>query len=78
MAQHAGVPEEQLPPPVNETDANLGLMRGFRRASFAPRLAPKQVRHAAQACRMPTVGNDDCCPRRCWCAAPCVLLLLLT
>jgi hypothetical protein len=62
VAQHEGVPEEQLPPPVNEADATLGLMRGFRRASFMPMPAPKQVHHIAQACRTIEVRIDDCCP----------------
>jgi hypothetical protein len=54
VAQHEGVPEEQLPPPVNETDANLGLMRGFRRPSIMPLLFAKQVDYSMVASRTPT------------------------
>ncbi len=47
VAQHEGVPEEQLPPPINEADAHLGILRGFRRASVTPSLQFKQVCHIA-------------------------------
>jgi hypothetical protein len=51
VAQHEGVPEEQLPPPVNEADATLGMLRGFRRASTVSVLQVDQVWPTVRALR---------------------------